>query len=694
MCDAPLINNGATKSEDGSVSYSNSSNFISHQQANKITTVNSEGNNNNNNSNFNEQFDISRSSVTTPGSEIELNLQNFTLKQQQQQQDLTSHYTTSNSNIASRVQSLSVNNTNSKMNTSVNSNAPSAIDATNSIRRLSISTASPHKPLNNANEMYYQNMPHNTGSFLAPPAIPSLYVLKIQNVPSDLTARESHILFALMADCSPRSIEVLVDGSEKFIKATLPDLKVAIQTAIILDSKKNLFGPYFPFKPFIQLFDNQNMQQIPFNDPSFSVKTGEFVSNGSSTNRMTFVDPFNTDESKINNPCSGNIWFNNRQSTAASSSTAPSTNNPLSRDNNSFLRQSIIEKQDDYRNNDYNNYRGGRQSSNMNMDIYSPPVSAPPNLPSQMFSNTINRDPSNLGNSSASSVTDSSLSHLKKASLAMSTSSYGTDPRMSISAGSVDGSIVRLQNYIVNSKHLRNLPLIFASIPGITEEDLDALAKVPPPANPADQNPPCNTLYVGNLPPETTEQDMRLLFQVQPGFSRLSFRNKPNNNNSNHGPMCFVEFEQMIYATRALSTLYGSQIPSRTITQLAQTSDGSITNVNKLMGIRLSFSKNPLGVRNNQTTMAHLQQQQQQQVINNNNSFNNNNNNTNIGNGNSNNYSHNGLSMNARRSIASSSNGIPTISALQTGDMHPKSYSSFSSAQGNSDHQNKYNHYR
>ena len=237
MCDAPLINNGATKSEDGSVSYSNSSNFISHQQANKITTVNSEGNNNNNNnSNFNEQFDISRSSVTTPGSEIELNLQNFTLKQQQQ--DLTSHYTTSNSNIASRVQSLSVNNTNSKINTSVNSNAPSAIDATNSIRRLSISTASPHKPLNNANEMYYQNIPHNTGSFLAPPAIPSLYVLKIQNVPSDLTARESHILFALMADCSPRSIEVLVDGSEKFIKATLPDLKVAIQTAIILDSKK------------------------------------------------------------------------------------------------------------------------------------------------------------------------------------------------------------------------------------------------------------------------------------------------------------------------------------------------------------------------------------------------------------------------------------------------------------------------
>ncbi|KAA8892959.1 hypothetical protein FN846DRAFT_981129 [Sphaerosporella brunnea] len=55
-----------------------------------------------------------------------------------------------------------------------------------------------------------------------------------------------------------------------------------------------------------------------------------------------------------------------------------------------------------------------------------------------------------------------------------------------------------------------------------------------PPANPADQNPPCNTLYVGNLPAQTSET-----------------------------------IEDTHYATKALTSC----------------------------GVRLSFSKNPLGVR-------------------------------------------------------------------------------------------------
>ncbi|KAF8460315.1 hypothetical protein BDZ91DRAFT_428513 [Kalaharituber pfeilii] len=74
-----------------------------------------------------------------------------------------------------------------------------------------------------------------------------------------------------------------------------------------------------------------------------------------------------------------------------------------------------------------------------------------------------------------------------------------------------------------------------------------------PAVNPSDQNPPCNTLYVGNLPVGTSEDELKALFSRQRGYKRLCFRTKQN------GPMCFVEFE-----------------------------DG---------GIRLSFSKNPLGVR-------------------------------------------------------------------------------------------------
>ncbi|KAI1420818.1 hypothetical protein F5Y12DRAFT_719114 [Xylaria sp. FL1777] len=99
-----------------------------------------------------------------------------------------------------------------------------------------------------------------------------------------------------------------------------------------------------------------------------------------------------------------------------------------------------------------------------------------------------------------------------------------------------------------------------------------------PPVNPADQNPPCNTLYVGNLPIDTSEEELKAMFQKQRGYKRLCFRTKQN------GPMCFVEFEDVSHATRALHELYGKLLHN------------SVKG-----GIRLSFSKNPLGVRSGQT---------------------------------------------------------------------------------------------
>ncbi|KAJ7693812.1 hypothetical protein B0H17DRAFT_1199506 [Mycena rosella] len=103
-----------------------------------------------------------------------------------------------------------------------------------------------------------------------------------------------------------------------------------------------------------------------------------------------------------------------------------------------------------------------------------------------------------------------------------------------------------------------------------------------------DQNPPINTLYVGNLPAlgagatssstptmEHLEGALRELFGACAGFRQMSFRPKGN------GPMCFVEFEDVSYATKTLNELYG------------HTLGGLI----KGGGIRLSYSKNPLGVR-------------------------------------------------------------------------------------------------
>ncbi|CAH0022772.1 unnamed protein product [Clonostachys rhizophaga] len=98
-----------------------------------------------------------------------------------------------------------------------------------------------------------------------------------------------------------------------------------------------------------------------------------------------------------------------------------------------------------------------------------------------------------------------------------------------------------------------------------------------PPVNPADQNPPCNTLYVGNLPIDTSEEELKAMFSKQRGYKRLCFRTKQN------GPICFVEFEDVSFATKALHELYGQPLHN------------SVKG-----GIRLSFSKNPLGVRSGQ----------------------------------------------------------------------------------------------
>ncbi|EPY50066.1 RNA-binding protein Mde7 [Schizosaccharomyces cryophilus OY26] len=93
-----------------------------------------------------------------------------------------------------------------------------------------------------------------------------------------------------------------------------------------------------------------------------------------------------------------------------------------------------------------------------------------------------------------------------------------------------------------------------------------------------DHNTPCNTIYVGNISAYDQEKELRKLFSTQPGYRRLSFKVKGNN------PMCFVEFEEISYATKALNKL-----------------QGAILKNSPKGGIRLSYSKNPLGVRSSES---------------------------------------------------------------------------------------------
>lgn len=102
------------------------------------------------------------------------------------------------------------------------------------------------------------------------------------------------------------------------------------------------------------------------------------------------------------------------------------------------------------------------------------------------------------------------------------------------------------------------------------------------------ENPPCNTLYVGNLPLNADVNELQQLFQPCDGFRRLSYKTKPN------GPMCFVEFEDIPCARKAMDSLYGTLLSSST-----------------KGGIRLSYSKNPLGVRSSTpNSINHLSSQQ------------------------------------------------------------------------------------
>lgn len=65
---------------------------------------------------------------------------------------------------------------------------------------------------------------------------------------------------------------------------------------------------------------------------------------------------------------------------------------------------------------------------------------------------------------------------------------------------------------------------------------------------------PCNTLNVDNLPIDASEDELKAIFSKQRGYKRLCFRTSQN------GPMCFVQFEDVSFATDAMNELNGMQL--------------------------------------------------------------------------------------------------------------------------------------
>ena len=485
------------------------------------------------------------------------------------------------------------------------------------------------------------------------------YLLKLSNLPNDLSLREAHAIFSLLN--GNVSVEVInvrtseVDHYQKVINARFESLPLVSHCAAILNSKSSIFGPEFPFNLVVDILDEITNQHIPVpnlvREPNYQLSnavvpplTGIPVSSGGQgsipqKSRFSFSETFNNDNSQ-------------------NQATIPSSHNPSTHDltmgsglpasdvGKSFLMMGNDEINDSIWGSTgitsiMNGFTSSPQSSTPNLDWSSPndrkpsgPLYVPHGLNNNMVpSHSMDSIPQMQGVHRISQSNPSGAIPLNKMApygmisqapvghpqqipnnTPANASDMGVAPQKRSSFTQVaSGQQSQFQQEILNNNELqpisssstpqkiqplrssisKNIGIIkdpsasssssnVASSTGISQADLSLLARVPPPANPADQNPPCNTLYVGNLPPDATEQELRQLFANQQGFRRLSFRNK-NSNGNGHGPMCFVEFDDVSFATVALAELYGSQLPRATISNKG--------------GIRLSFSKNPLGVR-------------------------------------------------------------------------------------------------
>ncbi|SCV05290.1 LANO_0H04236g1_1 [Lachancea nothofagi CBS 11611] len=512
------------------------------------------------------------------------------------------------------------------------------------------------------------------------------YVLQLKNIPHDITMRECHAIFALADGVS--DIE-LFNSSKDYsnldqatgLSAKFDSFHLVTQYASILDGKSQIFGPEFPYRSQVEVFDEYTQQHIPFNQnlqssPKHQIQTlpqHNLQHSKSQDERQQQQQPQQQPQHDQNEQ-NAHLSQQHQQQNAfqlpgpsnvvsppqsASSAKRPglygqrsrfSFSDPFTADNaqqsqpqSQDLATTPLKSQDagksfllmenDEINESIWGSNGGMPTSMNGLATSSQPATPslewgpPQRKQSSSFFNAVTANNVPTNDMSAMNLS-TALPHQMGANLQQhqnlsfsmgghnSAANTGSSSDMTlpqqpqqrqqqtpgqlVSAGpqpqepeNTNGSQKSpgqrsstskgsQSNLVTPQKTTSSTSL--PSTGGISQVDLSLLARVPPPANPADQNPPCNTLYVGNLPPDATEHELRQLFSTQKGFRRLSFRNK-NTNGNGHGPMCFVEFEDVAHATRALAELYGRQLPR------------SGASHNNKGGIRLSFSKNPLGVR-------------------------------------------------------------------------------------------------
>lgn len=427
-----------------------------------------------------------------------------------------------------------------------------------------------------------------------------IYTLKIKNLPSDISLRESYCIFALAKDFI--GVDLIMDSSNlPVLFAKFKSLSAASKYSQVLESSQ-IFGPSYPTFLKTEVVDEN--YQMGLNLGSSAKRP----SIGNQRSRFLFSDPFSNDTipEAVPESATGTNGLGKSLLLMESQQDAREYEQ-LVRD--PWHQQPVSQQQQQQQQQPHTSQSSAQLPVSTSIGQANPQfANSTPQTPSiewdrrrqnSAFFNS--QSPLLTSQLSASQIpTQLSLSQQQQQNpqqpqqlpQGLGQSSMPIPPA---SAPAPQSQQLPSQMGGPQAPSSASQPPTLSNSQQSSQVDLSLLARVPPPANPADQNPPCNTLYVGNLPPDATEAELRQLFSPQRGFRRLSFRTKtqplngtsqPNSGPSSHshGPMCFVEFEDVAHATRALAELYGRTLPR----------PGGIPGKG---GIRLSFSKNPLGVR-------------------------------------------------------------------------------------------------
>ncbi|KAH9553264.1 hypothetical protein CY35_09G109900 [Sphagnum magellanicum] len=94
-------------------------------------------------------------------------------------------------------------------------------------------------------------------------------------------------------------------------------------------------------------------------------------------------------------------------------------------------------------------------------------------------------------------------------------------------------------------------PPLYNAVP----DGIPGLMMIPPPPAPG-SNPPCSTLFVANLGPTCTEEELTQALSRYPGFQKMKYQIKSGL------PVAFVEFKDVLCSTKALSELQNFNLPS------------------------------------------------------------------------------------------------------------------------------------